>query len=138
MKNVTHKYVFIIGGSSMNIETSTITKKGQNFLVTDIEDMYIRVDANQVAEIFEKVDGVEQDEIVILLATIKKSRIIISASKGHMYKKASDEAATRAIIELLAYYPIDNLIGIFGEIKYYQIKKVLESDSPIRELDEYI
>ena len=37
----------------MNIETSTITKKGQNFLVTDIEDMYIRVDANQVAEIFE-------------------------------------------------------------------------------------
>ena len=122
----------------MNIETSTVTKTQNEFLVENIEDMIIRVNVDQADEIFRKVDGVEEDEIVILLATIKKSRIIESATKRTVYKKANDEAATKAIIQLLGYYPIENLISIFEEIKYYQIKQILESNAPIRELEEYL
>lgn len=122
----------------MNIETSTIKKKTNSFQVKNVEDMYIVVDAKQVEEILEHVIGVEEDEVVILLATIKKNRIIATSDKSMKYTKINDELATRAIIELLACYPITTLISIFEEIKYYQIKEILESDAPIRKLDEYL
>lgn len=122
----------------MNIETTTIKKRNKTFQVTNVEDMYITVDVQQVEEILKHVDGVEEDEVVILLATIKKNRIAVTLKGEKAYEKADDELATRAIIELLGCYTISNLISIFEEIKYYQIKEVLESDSPIRALDEYI
>lgn len=122
----------------MNIETSTIKKRRKSFQVTNVEDMYIVVDAKQVEEILEHVIGVEEDEVVILLATIKKNRIAVSLSGDEKYEKADDELATRAIIELLGCYPITTLISIFEEIKYYQIKEILESDAPIRMIDEYL
>ena len=122
----------------MNIETTTITKEKDEFRVENVEDMIIRVDAEQVAQILKGVNDVEEDEVVVLLATIKKNRIAVTLTAKEAYEKADDELATKAIIELLGCYPISNLIGIFEEIKYYQIKEVLESDSPIRALDEYI
>lgn len=122
----------------MNIETTMVTKEKEQFLVENIEDMIIRVSANQVAQILDKVDWVEENEIVILLATIKKSRIMITASKGKKYEKANEKLATTAIIELLGQYTVENLISIFEEIKYYQIKEILESDAPIRAIEEYI
>lgn len=122
----------------MNIETSTVTKNRNEYWVENVEDMIIKVNATQVEKVLKSVDGVEEDEIVILLATIKKSRIIASITKSTAYKKANDEVATRAIIQLLGYYPIENLIGIFEEMKYYQIKQVLESENPIRDLELYI
>lgn len=122
----------------MNIETSTIKKRRKSFQVTNVEDMYIVVDSKQVEEILEYVIGVEEDEVVILLATIKKNRIAVSLSEDKKYEKVDNELATRAIIELLGCYPITTLISIFEEIKYYQIKEILESDAPIRKLDEYL
>lgn len=122
----------------MNIETSTIKKKTNSFQVKNVEDMYIVVDAKQVEEILEHVIGVEEDEVVILLATIKKNRIIATSDKSMKYTKINDELATKAIIELLGCYPITTLITIFEEIKYYQIKEILESDAPIRIIDEYL
>lgn len=122
----------------MNIETTTITKGKDEFSVENVEDMIIRVEVQQVDRILAAVNDVEEDEVVILLATIKKSRIAVTLKGEKAYEKADDELATRAIIELLGCYTISNLISIFEEIKYYQIKEVLESDSPIRALDEYI
>ena len=99
----------------MNIETTTIKKRNKTFQVTNVEDMYITVDVQQVEEILKHVDGVEEDEVVILLATIKKNRIAVTLKGEKAYEKADDELATRAIIELLGCYTISNLISIFEE-----------------------
>ena len=122
----------------MNIETSTINKGNSTYKVTQIDDMYIEVPISQVEEIISKVTDVDENEVAVLLATIKMSRIIESTIKGTRYKVIDDTLGIRAIIKLLGYYPIDNLISIFEELKYYQIKEVLESDSPVKELEEYI
>lgn len=122
----------------MNIETSTIKRVKDRYAVENIEGMTIRVSAKQVEEIFENVSDVEENEVVILLATIKKNRIITTTDKSKNYAKINGELATKAIIELLGCYPISTLISIFEEIKYYQIKEILESDAPIRKLDKYL
>lgn len=122
----------------MNIETSTVSKDNNIYKVTEIDDMYIEVPVSQVAEILEKVYDVEENEVAVLVATIKMSRIMETATKRARYKVVNDEMAIRNIIKLLGYYPVDKLISIFEEIKYYQIKEVLESSSPISELENYI
>jgi len=122
----------------MNIETSTIHKRTNSYTVTEIDDMYIKVPVYQVKEILAKTNDMEENEVVILLATIKMSRILESATKQTRYRVINDEAGIRAIIKLIGYYPIDKLISIFEEMKYYQVKEVLESDSPIKELEQYI
>lgn len=122
----------------MNIETSIVRKVNVQFLVENEEDLIIRVDSKQVENILEGVSDVEENEVAILLATIKKNRLMEAKDKSKAYKKVDDELVTRAIIELLGCYQISNLISIFEEIKYYQIKDVLESDAPIRMLDEYL
>lgn len=122
----------------MNIETSTIKREKDIYAVENIEGMTIRVNAKQVEEILEHVIGVEEDEAVILLATIKKNRMITTVDKTQVYKKVNSKFATKAIVELLARYSISTLISVFEEIKYYQIKEVLESDAPIRKLDKYL
>lgn len=122
----------------MNIETTTITKVEDEFLVENVEDMIIRVDVPQVQKILDNVTDVEENEIIVLLATIKKNRISTTLSKGRAYRKVDNEVATKAIIKLLNYIVIDTLISIFEEIKYYQIKEILEADNPIRMLEEYV
>lgn len=122
----------------MNIETTTITKEKEEIRVENVEDMIIRVSTAQVNAIVDAVDNVQEDEVVILLATIKKNRISTVLSKGTEYRKVDDSIATEAIIKLLGCFVIDTLISIFEEIKYYQIKEILESDSPVSALDEYI
>lgn len=44
--------------------------------------------------------------------------------------------ADNAIIRLLQNYDIDTLNGIFEEMKYYEMRDVLESDNPMRALEE--
>lgn len=122
----------------MNIETTTITKVEDIFLVENVEDMIIRVEARQVQDILENVSDAEEEEIVVLLATIKKNRISTTLSKGRAYRKVDNEVATKAIIKLLNYIVIDTLISIFEEIKYYQIKEILEADNPIKMFEEYV
>lgn len=121
----------------MTTENTTITKKNDVFLVENIEDMLIRVEGRQVAEISKEVSGVETNEVVILLATIKLSRMVVAETTTKMSQKADYELATRAIIELLNCYSIDNLISIFEDMKYIHIKEVLESDDPISKLELY-
>ncbi len=122
----------------MNIETTTITKVEDTFLVENVEDMIIRVEARQVQDILENVTDAEEKEIVVLLATIKKNRISTTLNNGRAYRKIDDNIATKAIIKLLNYIVIDTLISIFEEIKYYQIKEILEADNPIRMFEEYV
>lgn len=123
----------------MNIETTIITKELEEFRVENVEDMIIRVNARQVEQIMLSITDVEEDEMVVLLATIQKNRIAEALeNRRKKYKKIEDDVANRAIVELLGCYSVNNLIGIFEEIKYYQIKEILESDSPVRALDKYI
>lgn len=122
----------------MNIETTTITKVEDEFLVENVEDMIIRVDVPQVKRILNNVSNVEENEVIILLATIKKNRISETLNHGKEYRKVEDETATKAIMKLLNFYVIDILISVFEEIKYYQIKDILEADNPAKKFVEYI
>lgn len=120
----------------MNMETK-VEKYRKNFLVTTIEDMCIKVSKAQVEHIAESVPDVEEKEVAILLATIKQARIMYSRN-GNAYKKVEQEKETVAIIKLLQSYDIDMLSSIFEEMKYYEIKKVLENQNPIEALRKLI
>jgi Mg/Co/Ni transporter MgtE len=118
----------------MNIETSKVTKQNGVFFVEDIEDMLIRVDEQQVRKIMEETQDVEEKEVVVLLATIKENGIIQTRNSSRVYEKVDADVASIGIIKLLNYFSINNLISIFEEMKYYQIKDVLEYGDPVEML----
>lgn len=120
----------------MNIETSKISRGLKCFTVENIDGIRVKVENKQVEDILKDVN-IEEKEIVILLATIQETKKL-ATTKNTRHKKVDDEVATKAIINLIKNYNIEKLISTFEEIKYYQIKKILESDSPVRELEEYI
>jgi Mg/Co/Ni transporter MgtE len=118
----------------MNIETSKVTKQNGVFFVEDIEDMLIRVDEQQVRKIMEETQDVEEKEVVVLLATIKENGIIQTRNSSRVYEKVDADVASISIIKLLNYFSINNLISMFEEMKYYQIKDVLEYGDPVEML----
>lgn len=119
----------------MNMETAKVERHQDEFFVSSIEDLYIRVCANRVEQIAKKVPGVDETEVAILLATITGARVMPSYCRN-IYKEIDRVAADNAIIRLLQNYDIDTLNGIFEEMKYYEMRDVLESDNPMRALEE--
>lgn len=117
----------------MNME-ARVERYRSHYLVTTMEDLYIKVSKLQVESIAEELPDIEQKEIAILLATIKQSRIIYG--RKNAYKKVEEEKETEAIIKLLQSYDTDTLSSLFEEMKYYEIKKVLEAANPIKVLRE--
>lgn len=120
----------------MNMEAK-VEQYRSIFLVTTIEDMCIKVSKSQVEHIAQSLPDMEQKEIAILLATIKQARIMYSRN-GNAYRKVAEEKETVAIIELLQSYDTDTLSSLFEEMKYYEIRKVLEAENPIKVLREML
>lgn len=58
--------------------------------------------------------------------------------EGMRYKKIDDEHKVRGIVQLLRYYDIETLNSIFEELRYYEIKDVLESDCPVATLSNML
>lgn len=121
----------------MNMETAIVERIRDNFLVSNDDDSYIKISANQVERITKKVPDVEETEVAILLATIGAARVL-HIGKSNSYKKVDEKTERDTIVYLLQNYDIDTLNSIFEEMKYYEIKKVLESDNPMMVLRELI
>lgn len=119
----------------MNMETAKVERHQDEFFVSSIEDLYIRVCANRVEQITKKVPGLDETEVAILLATIIGARVMPTHC-GNIYKEIDRVAADNAIIRLLQNYDIDTLNGIFEEMKYYEMRDILESNNPMRALEE--
>lgn len=117
----------------MNMETTKIEEHQGEFLVSDIQDLYIGVSTNRVEQISKRVPDVEEREVAILLATISEARVF-PAGRGKIYKEIDEATANNAIILLLQNYDIDTLNAIFEEMKYNEMRNVLESDNPMRAL----
>lgn len=135
-KKCKRKSLFL-GGISMNMETTKVERRQDEFLVSNIEDLYIGVSTSRVEQIAKKVPDVNETEVAILLATITGARVIAEWAKN-IYKEIDEVTADNAIIQLLQNYDIDTLNGIFEEMKYYEMRVVLESDNPMRALEGII
>ena len=122
----------------MNMETTKVERHQDEFFVSSIEDLYIiKVSADRVEKIAKKVMDVDETEVAILLATIAEERVA-SIWRKHSYKEIDEVTADNAIIRLLQNYDIDTLNGIFEELKYYQMRDVLEADEPMAALEGMI
>lgn len=117
----------------MNMETTKVERHQDEFLVSNIEDLYIGVSTSRVEQMAKKVLDVDETEVAILLATITGAREIATGNE-----EIDEVVADSAIIHLLQNYNIDTLNAIFEEMKYYEMRNVLESDNPIRELEGII
>lgn len=125
----------------MNMETTRVEKHDGEFFVTDIQDLYIGVSVDRVEYITEKVPDVDETEVAILLATITEARVIPAWRNGICEEEDEErieKSANKAIIQLLQNYNIDTLNGIFEEMKYYEMRNVLESDKPMKALEDII
>lgn len=123
----------------MNMETTRVEKHDGEFFVTDIQDLYIGVSVDRVEYITEKVPDVDETEVAILLATITEARVILEWENGireEEDEEISEKAANKAIIQLLQGYDIETLNDIFEDMKYHEIKQVLESGNPVATLRE--
>ncbi len=113
----------------MNIETANVERHQDKFFVSSTEDLYsIKVCANRVEQITKKVPDVDETEVAILLATINEKRVE-SKLRKYSYKEIDKVAADSAIIRLLQNYDIGNLNDIFEELKYYELRDLLEADN---------
>lgn len=115
----------------MNRENCKIKEFGNEYLVETIEGVYFKVKEQTVNQIT-SYTGANEEDIVILLATIANSRI--SYGSRHYKELIEERTLVNSITRLLSIYDAEDLILMFGELKYYEIKKVLESENPIVEL----
>lgn len=121
----------------MNMETTNVERHQDEFLVSNIEGLYIGVSTSRVERIAKKVPDVNTNEVAILLATITGERVVAEWAKN-IYKEIDEVTADNAIIQLLQNYDIDTLNGIFEEMKYYEMRAVLESNNPMRAMEDFI
>lgn len=121
----------------MNMETTTVERFRGSYLVINIEGLCIKVSQRQVDAIANESEEHSKNEIAILLATIKAARIL-NSSKAIQYRKIDEDDKIRSLVKLLRYYDIENLNSIFEELKYYEIKDVLESNCPIKTLSDML
>ena len=120
----------------MNIETSQIEEKRIKYVVTE-EDIKIEVSKELVEKIASRVPNVDVDEVIMLIATIEKSRILVIA-KPHRTTKIKEEKIEAGLIKLLQEYAAENLAELLEEMKYYEIQEVFEYGNPSEILQELL
>lgn len=121
----------------MNMEMATVEKSRNSYLVTNENDMCIKVSSWQVDAIAERSDESDKNKIATLLATIKEARIM-TAAEGNAYKKINDDTGVESLIELLTYHTVEELSSIFQSSRYFEIKHVLEAEDPEETLYEIL
>lgn len=121
----------------MNMEMATVEKSWNSYLVTNVDDMCIKVSARQVDSIAKYSTESDKIKIATLLATIKEARIM-TAAEGNAYKKIDDDIVVKSLIELLTYHTVEELSSIFQSSRYFEIKHVLEAEDPEKTLYEIL
>ena len=126
----------------MNATTINIVR-GET--VTTVEDfcvLTVSIDTHLIDEIASRVPDVDEDSVATLLFTIDKCRILSIVEGCEFlpdYRKISDHDLLHNITKILQRYDIDNLIEICEELKYFQIRDILEdNDNPIKTLRKYL
>ena len=120
----------------MDIETEVNVLKS-NFLIEDPElDLSIKIRIGDAEKIAEET-GKEREEIAIILAAIEKSRILACTYNG-VCRRISKSKLYDTIVTLLNTYSPGKLINIFEEMKYFQIREVMESDDIMETLECYL
>ena len=120
-------------GYSMNIDYITMKKIGENYRVTDFDEI-IEVDEDEVEKILSRLSNADTEDIVLLLAVIESSRLM-SAEYDKTSKKITMGCKLNAIPKLLSHYPVYILIYKLNGLKYCSIRKILESKDPVNEME---
>ena len=121
----------------MNKDILNIVRNDDVITVEDFCVLGIDIGTDLVDEITSRVPDVEENEVAALLYTIEKGRIYeVISDKEHTqkYMPIPEGILLEGLVILLQQYTIENLIGIFEELKYFQIQEVLNSANPINTL----
>lgn len=139
IEKVANKFSFHLKEVTMNIETSRITKYSDIYKVEDIEDIDVTVNASVVEKIGRKIPKLEDDEIVVLLATIEKSRLLASTSR-YICRKISEDDLVEVSVQILLYSRMDinKLCDVLEDLKYYEIVELYRSLNPVDKIREYM
>lgn len=79
----------------------------------------------------------EQEDymVAVLLAYIKCARLENSKSKPP--KNISEDTLFKGGKEILtSQYPIEHILALFRSLRWHEVKDVLASDDPVREMEE--
>ena len=120
----------------MNIETTVVTRNENELIVSNIDIVNVSVDASLVDRITDKTSETAED-VAILIATIENAREISDEDKSNEEEPICERDLREGLISLLQHHDATDLCGIFEEMKYYQIKQVMESNNPLEEIWEY-
>lgn len=131
----------------MNIETCKISENATTIIVIDTDaNMKMKVSQENVRRILDKLPKAEPQEIAIVLATVEKSRIAANPEreitsvlgKYRGMRRIDDDNLCEGLTSLLREYDAEILSEIFENLKYFEISKILKSDTPNKEIRNYI
>lgn len=122
------------GGLIMIEEKFVIKSRTENhYIICNVlTEETIEVDARVAEEIY-SYTGESQDNVAVLLAqieTIRKS----TYRKEIENTKVKKDILISAIKQLLKVYPAETLVDYFEDMKYFEIKEILNSDYPVQEI----
>ncbi len=122
----------------MYTQNFMIEVRRKNFyLVKDLRtEETIEVEAHIIEEI-SNATGESKDSIAILLAQIycvRKSAHLVAREESMI----KEECLIFSLEDLLLGYSAETLADAFEDIKYFEIKQILEAESPATELKKKI
>ena len=119
----------------MTIETTKVTLKDDVYLIEDIEEINVTVDAELVRDVALRTE-LDEESIAVILATIEKNRIL-SSSLRKICRRIKEGDLVYAIPKLLTRYTEQALCSAMEDLKYFQICEIMEGSDPVSELRQY-
>ena len=131
----------------MNMETTIIKENstGSKYYIYDLEmDVNIIVQKDVVERINRKLPNLEPDQICLVVATVDKAKYKnkMDGKSSTIYFQRKTEEKEKffcdSIICLLMEYEPEALSEIFEDMKHFQIAKVLRSQTPNKQIREFL
>lgn len=90
-------------------------------------------------DLVEEITPYEQEELIaILLACMEYSRRCRNHTREAKAPKPNENQLVKCIIELLTFYPMENLIEIIRDLKWSEISDILNANNPIKAMQKII
>ena len=131
----------------MNIENTMIKENltGSKYYVYDTDmDLNIIVQKDVVERINRRIPNLDPQQIALVVATVDKAKYKnkMDGKSSTIYFQRRTEEKEKffcdSIICLLMEYEPETLSEIFEDMKHFQIAKVLRSETPNREIREFL
>ena len=123
---------------------SSLTQKGKSYRVKDCwDDQTVYVKEHLTSMIAQEA---KEDPclVAIILALIKIKRAegtvrtFVRKPRGASTDKQSDRVLLNAIVEILSQYSAVEVIEIIKEMKWHELKEIINSNTPLKDYKQYV